>query len=167
MNLSLAVMALTLVPIYTYGKLLKDDHFSTGYKTYSWAEVCKKLVKTESPLIEKAGISQLDCMGRKVKVSKFCEQKEASNPFYTRAVVVQSERAVRCYSGKKVRVKWQCDGKQDFYCRDKELGCFYFKEQLANRLTLVHASLIYGKVLNCYFDRSVDILHTGHHPEVH
>lgn len=144
-----------------FSKILKDDHYSSGYNSYSWNEVCQSLVKRKSPLIEKAGVSKLDCMGRVVSASKFCEKQEAGNAFYTRAVVFDHDETVRCYSGKKVIVKWQCNSMNDFYCKDKEIGCYHFKENLASRLKLVHSSITKSNqkdILNCYFDKGTESL---------
>lgn len=145
-----------------WGRLLKDDHLSSGHRSYSWKEVCRTMAATPAPLIEKKGLTKLDCMGKTVRVSSFCEKKEASNPFYTRAVVISYDQTVRCYSGKKVTVKWECDSQNDFFCKDKEIGCFHFKEKLASRLELVHSSIIdeknNKKTLNCHFRTQQDRL---------
>lgn len=95
-------------------------------------------------------------MGKIVKVKDFCSQKEAGNPFYTRALVFSHDSTVRCYSGKKVVLKWRCEDSNDIYCQDKEIGCYYFKENLAARLSLSHASIIETKkqkTLNCHFHK--------------
>lgn len=133
-------------------KIIKDDHYVIGSNEFSWTEVCQKITKRDSPLIEFASISTLDCMGEKVNVAKFCDQVEAANPFYTRALVSKYKRKVICQSAKRVVIKWECEGSQDKYCKDLDIGCFLFKEKLARRLKLVHKSLTEKKFLNCYFD---------------
>jgi hypothetical protein len=137
---------------FSHAKIIKDDHYVIDAKEYSWEQVCKTLTKRASPLIEYSSVSGLDCMGEKVKVVKFCDEAEASNPYFTRAIVSKSKRKVICQSAKRVIIKWECEGKEDNYCKDIDVGCFLFKEKLARRLKLVHKSLTENKYLNCYFD---------------
>ena len=113
------------------------------------------MTKRSSPLIEKKSDTKLDCMGEVVKAIDFCQQKEIFNEFLTRGLV--TEKSVKCQSGKRVILKWSCEGESDRFCRDKDIGCFYFKELLARRLSLVHHSLNDG-VLNCYFDTEVNTI---------
>ena len=143
--------------LISHAKILQDDHYTTGSNSYSWSEVCKHITKRESPLIEYDSISSLDCMGKKVEVDSFCNEKEAANPYYTRAVV-SKDKKVKCYSGKRVLLKWQCEGKEDKYCKDEEIGCFLMKEKLAKRLSISHQSLDKEtQTLKCYFDAQYDI----------
>ena len=95
-------------------------------------------------------------MGQKVEISKFCNEAEMSNPYYTRGKVHKESQTVRCYSAKRVVLKWECEGKSDPYCKDKDVGCYLFKEKLAARLKLAHSSLVEKKFLNCYFDTQVN-----------
>ncbi len=139
--------------ILSFSKILKDDHYVTGANSYSWEEACKFLTKRESPLIEKATPDTLDCMGEKKLIMPFCEEKEMTNPYLTRGLIDEKNKQVKCISGKRVIIKWQCEGDKDLYCKDIEVGCFLFKEKLARNLKLVHKSLTDNKtILNCYFD---------------
>lgn len=131
---------------------MRDDHYTTKSQEYDWKEVCRALTHRDSPLIEDAG-SKLDCMGEKVSPIEYCLQKEITNPYLTRAVI--SKGKVTCKSAKRVIIKWECEGKDDKYCKDVEIGCFLFKEILARRLKLAHSSLE-DSVLNCYFDTQVN-----------
>lgn len=137
-------------------KILKDDHYVIGEKEFSWEKVCKKLTKRDSPLIEYKSINELDCMGKSVKVIKYCDDVEAANPYFTRAIVSKNKKVIVCQSAKRVIIKWECEGATDKYCKDIDLGCFFFKEKLARRLKLAHKSLTDGKILNCYFDTQVN-----------
>lgn len=134
-------------------KILKDDHYTSGRNTYSWKNACSFLTKRSSPLIEYHSADMLDCMGEKKKVMPFCEEKEITNPYLTRAIVDRKNKTIQCVSGKRVILKWKCEGENDKYCKDQEVGCFLFKEKLAKKLKLIHHSLTDSKtVLNCYFD---------------
>ena len=151
-NKACIIACLFLFSIQSFSKIIRDDHYTTGSNKYTWAQVCSKLVKHDSPLIKEAGVSQLNCMGTKVKVKKFCDLVEQANPYYTRAKVDKVSKSVLCMSAKRVVLKWQCEGKEDKYCKDEEVGCFLFKEKLAARLKLAYSSITDNKYLNCYFD---------------
>lgn len=149
-------MFISLGSIGVQAKLIKDEHSLTGQNLYTWEEVCQNLTKRDSPLIERVNAGMLDCMGKKVKPISFCEKKEITNPYLTRAIVLKN-RKVACKSGRRVVLKWECEGKSDRYCQDQEVGCFLFKELLASRLKLAHHSLTGGQ-LNCYFDTQANAI---------
>lgn len=95
-------------------------------------------------------------MGEKKKVSAFCDEKEAANPYYIRGRVNQEKKQVECLSSKRVIFKYECQSKDDRYCKDVEIGCFLFKEQLAKRLKIIHQSLS-ENILSCYFGLKPDM----------
>lgn len=133
--------------VVTYNNTVKSEN------RYSWNKVCKDLVNRASPLIEFKSISELNCMGKNVKVNKFCFRKEAGNPYYARAIVDKKKKEVVCQSSTRVILKWKCEGKRDIYCKDLDTGCFLLKEKMAVRLKLAHKSFTDNrKYLNCYFD---------------
>lgn len=138
--------------VHAYANFLVDDHYTTKTTEYTFQEVCRALTLRDAPLIEGEG-SVLDCMGTKVKPIDFCLKREVTNPYITRAVI--SDRKILCKSASRVILKWKCEGETDRYCKDKDVGCFLFKEVLARRLKLAHHSLQNGE-LNCYFDTQVN-----------
>jgi len=140
-----------------FAQIIKDEKYITGTSEYSFEDVCKFLTNRESPLIDYKSVTSLNCMGKSLKVAPFCEEKEAANPYYIRAVVDKESKKVQCLSSKRVIIKYQCKSKEDTYCKDVEVGCFLFKEQLAKRLKIVHQSLTDQNILNCYFDVRVDM----------
>ena len=89
-------------------------------------------------------------MKKMIDVRKFCEKKEAANPYLTRGKV--GKNSVLCQSAKRVVIKYECEGKEDKFCQDVEIGCFLIREKLAMRLKLAHRSLTQEKYLNCHFD---------------
>jgi hypothetical protein len=56
-----------------------------------------------------------------------------------------------------VILKYKCKAENDKYCKDIEVGCFLFKEQLAKRLKITHQSKTDDGTLNCYFDVRVNM----------
>lgn len=143
---------------FANGKILKDDKYITGKSQFSFEEACKYLTKRNSPLIEVSSISVLSCMGAKKEIGKFCDHKEAANPYYIRGILDKKNKKVICLSSKRVIIKYGCEGKKDRFCKDAEIGCFLLKEKLARRLKISHQSLTeidsssQKKALNCYFD---------------
>jgi hypothetical protein len=139
-------------------KILKDDKYITGQSEFSFSEACKYLTKRDSPLIEVANISTLNCMGKKTEIGRFCDHKEAANPYYIRGIVDTKNQKVICLSSKRVIIKYECEGVEDQFCKDAEIGCFLLKEKLARRLKISHQSITNidspskKKALNCYFD---------------
>lgn len=116
------------------------------------------MVSHESPLIDVVSGTELDCMGKKVEVSRFCEKAMAQDPYYLRAYVDKESKEVVCHSGKKVLFKYQCVKLADrkLCDSDAKVSCEEMKKKLAKSLDIVHASVTKNekgiKELNCYFE---------------
>lgn len=134
-------------------QVIQDDIYSRKHNAYSFEEVCKWKFTKEYPLISKNSITTLECMGRVMRVLEFCQAKESQNPYLIRGIV-KNDR-VWCLSASRVIFKYKC-ANNSRYCHDAQLGCYELKDSMANRLKVVHASLMtlnkHQKVLNCYFD---------------
>ncbi len=116
------------------------------------------MVSHESPLIEPVSGTEIDCMGKKVSASEFCEKEMAHDPYYLRGYVNESSKEVICQSGKKVIFKYQCVRLADKrLCGQTALeSCKEIRKKLAYRLDIVHQSFTKNekgiKELNCYFE---------------
>ena len=116
------------------------------------------MVPHESPLIDVVSGTEIDCMGKKVEVSRFCEKAMAADPYYLRAYVDRDTKEVVCHSGKKVLFKYQCVKLTDRRLCDSnaKVSCEEMKHKLAKSLDIVHASITKNekgiKELNCYFE---------------
>lgn len=141
-----------------FGHVIQDDVATTQKEKFSLRTVCQKMVTHESPLIEIVSGTVIDCMGKKVEVSDFCDKEMAADPYYIRAYVDQTEKQVVCHSGKKVLFKYLCVKRTDAqYCEGKAMArCEELKTKLAKRLDLVHSSFVKNekgiKQLNCFFE---------------
>lgn len=137
-----------------FSKIIQDDITSLDKKRFSFETVCKAITKRDSPLISKKNIHELDCMGSRVKVSKFCEKELIMDPYYLRAYV--DDKSVVCVSGKKVSLKYECEKKNDPYCLDKNIGCDLIQEAFALRLRTTYTSLLQNldkkSILHCIFE---------------
>lgn len=153
------IACLFFVSTLSYAKILKDEVSIVDEKIYSYHQVCKFLTKRESPLISFSTVTKLDCMGKIVEVSKFCDEKTQDDPYYIRAVVSKEKKEVICKSAKRVHIKYECESQLDEFCQDKEVGCYLMQEKFAKRLKTDHASLINKgakKELNCHFTPKID-----------
>lgn len=142
-------------------KIIKDDVFVKSEKTYSFEQVCRALVKRESPLIEARSVGKLDCMGTIVNVSDFCQKEFERDPSYARAMVKDGK--VKCQMATRVIMGYQCASSGDGLCDDKDIGCYKLREKFASNLFLSHASSSRegkGRKLNCYFSaqKNEDVL---------
>jgi hypothetical protein len=147
-----------LYPLLSFSNVTLNEVTTTDKISYSFKAVCSKMVSHESPLIEVISASELDCMGKKIAVTDFCEKERSADPYYLRAYVDQNLKKVICHSGKKVIFKYQCVKLTDKkYCeQDPKLSCGEIKNKMAKRLGIVHASVTKNekgiKELNCYFE---------------
>jgi hypothetical protein len=148
--------------LYGHAGIILDDVSSLNKQSFSWRHVCSKMVSHESPLIDKISAQELDCMGKKVSASQFCDRAISDDPYYIRAYVKDSPQEVTCVSARKVMIKYQCVKMQEHsWCRSKASeSCAKMQQTLARRLPLIHASVTKNdrgiKELNCYFEAQAD-----------
>jgi hypothetical protein len=141
-----------------HAHVIQDDVSITDKIPFEFKSVCEKMVTHESPLIEVASGTELDCMGKKVSVGEFCFKEMAADPYYLRGYVDKANKKVVCMSGKKVLFKYLCTKLSDReICeRDDLKACGFIQEKLARRLDLVHHSFTKSekgiKQLNCFFE---------------
>lgn len=141
----------------SFAEIIKDDKLITATSTHSFKEACQYLTKRDSPLIDYVSITAINCMGEKQNIDKFCDYKEAANPYYIRALAFKAGEEIRCLSAKKVTLKYKCEGSRDKLCQDPDIGCFHLREKLAKRLKATHSSLTDNKFLNCHFETGIDL----------
>lgn len=152
------LILLVFIPFLSFAVVIQDDVVTTDKISYSFKEVCQKMVTHESPLIDAVSGTELDCMGKKIKVGKFCDKEMVTDPYYIRAYINKDSKQVVCHSGKKVTFKFQCvRQKEHRLCEaTAKSSCSKIKEKLAKRLDIVHSSVTKNekgiKELNCYFE---------------
>lgn len=149
-------IAFLLLTSHTFAGITRDDVYGSRKKEFTFEEVCKKLTKRDSPLIEVKSITYLDCMGTEVRVGKYCEEVLITDPYYLRAFIDEENKKVVCQSGREVVLKYVCLLSSDKeYCDNAEIGCELLKEKLAFRLKTNNASVLLNKSgkkeLNCIF----------------
>ncbi len=152
------IFAFIFFPLFSYAHIIQDDVSITDKSRHSFHTVCSKLVAHESPLIEIVSGTELDCMGKKVAVGKFCEKETAADPYYLRAYIDKEKKEVVCVSGKKVLFKYLCVKLSDkvLCSQEAQKSCQHIQDKLAKRLDMVHSSFIKNekgiKQLNCFFE---------------
>lgn len=142
-----------LTPQLLWGAVLVDEISLTSKETFSLSEFCQEMVTHPTPLIEVKSISTVDCMGKKVSVSDFCQKKMATDPYYLRGYAKKDH--VECLSGKKVIFKYGCRKTDHLCASEAKTSCENLRAKIAYRLDIVHSSIIpkeSGKQLNCYFE---------------
>lgn len=116
------------------------------------------MVTHETPLIEVVSGTELDCMGKKIRVGEFCEKQLITDPYYLRGYIDSEKKEVVCISGKKVNFKYVCTklADKELCTEDAKKSCEVIKLKLAYRLDLVES--VYDKNakglkrLNCRFE---------------
>ncbi len=152
------VSILVFLISFSHAGVTRDDVTVTDKITFSWKFVCTKMVTHEAPLIELVSGTEIDCMGKKVNVSDFCEREMAHDPYFLRGFVKEETKEVVCQSGKKVIFKYQCVRLADkrLCGQSAEASCKEIRHKLARRLDIVHQSFTKNdkgiKELNCYFE---------------
>jgi len=142
------VLAL-LFSFNSYSKVLLDEILITEKNKFSFKTVCEKMVSFETPLIEVASGTELDCMSKKVKVGEFCDKELAQDPYYLRAVIDAKSKEVICISGKRVLFKYKCG---ELCLSTAKASCEVIKDKLAKRLDIVQAAFVKNKQLDCFFE---------------
>jgi hypothetical protein len=135
-------------------KILQDEVVISDEKFFSFKEVCLELTKRDSPLISEHSLTELDCMGKIIKVGDFCDKKTMDDPYYIRGLVDKTQKKVICKSAKRVHMKYECKNSYDRFCQEAELGCYLLQELFAKRLKTSHATLLTegkSKILSCHF----------------
>ena len=142
----------------SFSHIIQDDISSIDKKYFSFHYACKKSFPTDSPLIEVLGSTQLDCMGRKLNVSDFCEKELVGDPYYLRAYVDKNKNEVTCLSGKRVIFKFICAKLSDqrLCSLSSKEACLEIQKKLARSLDIVHSSFIKNekslRQLNCFYE---------------
>ncbi|MGE3610338.1 MAG: hypothetical protein AB7I27_12170 [Bacteriovoracaceae bacterium] len=151
------IFAFLLFPFFSFASITQDEVAVTDKLSFNFKTVCQKMVTHETPLIEVISGTELDCMGKKIKVGDFCEKEMVTDPYYLRGYINQEKKQVICLSGKKVNFKYVCGPRADkeLCGEDAKKSCEVVKPKLAFRLDLIESSYDQNekglKRLKCHF----------------
>ncbi len=152
------ILLISLLTSLSFASIVQDDVSITEKHSYSFKEVCEKMLKFEAPLIEVVSGTTLDCMSKKVEVSDFCDKELVQDPYYLRGYVDREKKLVHCQSGKKVIFRYQCVklADKELCSKEPKAACEFIKHKLARRLDLVEHSFSKNpkgiKELSCKFE---------------
>ena len=137
-----------------YSAVIKHEISKPQYESFPLSEVCKKLGAKNIEIIEAKSLSEIDCMGKVYPVIDFCLNQFLVDKTITRALVDVKTKTVKCEKSVSVLVSISCDKRDMKYCFKPKEGCEELRIMYANRLELVHFSLL-EKNINCYFAKSL------------
>jgi hypothetical protein len=137
--------------------ITRYDVFGSQKLMHDFSEVCTYFHPQGSSLIDIVSTAYLDCMGRKIAVADFCDEKYRRDPQYIRAYVDSDLKKVVCQKANRVILSYRCEANnRSKLCLDAKDACQALKSMLAKNLDLVHFSLIKRdetqRDLNCYYD---------------
>jgi hypothetical protein len=144
-----AVVIISLsLPLYS--AVLKHETTKLKLHDYTYLDFCESMKAKNSTLITATNSGELECLNQKISIVDFCIQKNPLAKFFTRGYAVDKEKKVYCEEGQSVMVSVSCDTRDLHYCFDPKKGCEQLQKIYANRLEVVHYSML-EKNLNCYF----------------
>ena len=137
----------------TFAGLQKDHVYNAQKEIFGFQEVCKNMLNKEISLVDVDSVGQLDCMGTKVSVRKFCLKKYFQDHDFVRGYVDRKNQNVTCLKAKKVEIAYKCK-KGDELCREPKKGCTQLRDVLAINHVRADYKIIKketGEELNCEF----------------
>lgn len=111
------------------------------------------MVSDHMLLVSVKNPAALDCMGKEVRISQFCEEKVEKKNFLRGYVNTKLEE-VTCEYGLKAFLSLGCDKSHKRFCREPEKGCLSLRGVYAKSLELDHHAFVekdVDDVLNCYY----------------
>jgi len=143
-----------LNPNHSKSAVIKHDVQSPKLDIFTFKEVCQKLGAKNFEMIEENSPTEIDCMGKSYPVIDFCLHQFLMDKTITRGIIDSKSKTVKCERSTSVMVSLSCDKKDLTYCFDPKKGCNEIRKIYANRLELVHYSML-EKNINCYFARPI------------
>ena len=92
------IFTIFLFPALVFSHVIQDDVSTLEKVRFSLKTVCAKMVTHESPLIDVISGTEIECMGKKVTASSFCEKEMAADPYYLRAYVDAASKEAVSYT---------------------------------------------------------------------
>lgn len=147
------VLILILFSMPLSSAVLKHEVSKAQYESFPFKEVCQKLGAKNLELIEAKSLSEIDCMGKVYPAIDFCLNQFPLDKTITRALADSKTKTVKCEKSVSVMISLSCDKRDLKYCFNPQKGCEDLRKIYANRLDLVHSSML-EKNINCYFAKS-------------
>lgn len=134
--------------------MIKHDVGAPQRDFYEAKEVCEVMGAKHTLLASPKPPATIDCMGRDVLVSDFCEKVTKEKVGLLRGRLDPFSDKVVCEYGQTVNVTYRCTEKSQSLCENSKRGCLKLRGVFARTLGLSHSSLLPDGAdhrLNCYF----------------
>lgn len=105
-----------------------------------------------SPLVSGDSLTKIDCMGRKVSASEYCQRKYPDSSDLLRGVVDAKTKRVLCQFGEGLVFSYNCDN-LGVCQKSAKSSCEVIRKKVAMNTFLTRSSFSDGKnkKLSCYF----------------
>lgn len=143
------------VALAAQAEILEFQVSASQKKLIPLKEVCASIGRGDLPLIEAKGSQEIDCMGKSVKTTPFCE-KAGDKDNFMRAFIDKDKKNLVCQSGERVMLSYHCTDTESSLCRSSLVGCEDMQKILAKNLGLYQHSLNKSakdkkQILRCIF----------------
>lgn len=149
------VLLLIFLSTSTFSKTVEVKTKKPFVKFHTLKEVCAAFDIHHVLLASPFGTTRVDCMGKKVSITKFCKKKYPENKKLLRGVINFEEKAT-CHFAESSIVTLDCSAFPRF-CKKASTGCKSLKGVYATNHVIIHSSLIdepifdESKKLRCYY----------------
>lgn len=135
------------------------SHEVTGLRRdfYAPKDVCETMGHKHSLIVTARPPAELDCMGRMVQLTDFCQKIEKSGLSLLRGRLDPLTDQVICEYGDGLVFSMRCHSGNSKYCEDAQSGCKGIQDVFAKGLRVSHAALLPDggdHRLNCYFSHA-------------
>ena len=123
-------------------------------------EACGRAGLGRGPLVDRVGMTKIDCMGSLLDIQYYCKDVAKTRDFIRGLVL--ADGTVVCESAQTVYLRFGCKAGGDPLCRKTDRSCRRLGSVFAHDLDLMHASLVpplpstSSSKLNCFFTSKID-----------
>ena len=151
-------LILIMISLSLPARNISNGQIGLSEKSVDLKELCLFMGHKELLLVTPASLSEIDCMGKKVRVTDFCLAKFPARMGFLRGIVDSDNNKAVCQYGTEVNLKVPCDDIDGHYCRKGKKGCEELGVLFAHDLELFHHFFTRdessgAKDLNCYFSK--------------
>lgn len=157
----LLTFAMLIWSFCSHSKILKHVIAPGHIIRIPLAKACSIAGLRKKQLLVEVSGNQLDCMGRKFKLSTLCMQKRPDTfPIdFIRARYDSDLETIYCDFSSQVLFSLECEKKKFWQCENPKKRCMAIKPKIAYELTLIRSHTIEQqeketKILYCLFQSS-------------
>lgn len=147
-------LLLLLVNNVLLGEVVDFNAEGMTRKFHGTKESCHFLGHPHVLYVEILGPGSIDCMGKTLRLTRFCEKKYGRNVGLLRGRIDVVENKVICEFAKQASLKISCLKQQAGLCQNPVRACRSLRHKFATQLEVIHSSVVpkgTDQFLNCYF----------------